>query len=167
VEILLGETTPEKHPVDGHIMELRKDVRIPERMPEYGTFEATETERVPKAYYIPAKLEAAIERLEAHGIRLSRLASDEPVQLEQFRIDKNITEPRAFQNHQERTVEGAYEAIDQTLPAGTVVVSMDQPLARLAFLLLEPRSDDGLLDWNVLDDAVKDAKYYPILRSRQ
>jgi len=44
---------------------------------------------------------------------------------------------------------------------------MDQPLARLAFLLLEPRSDDGLLDWNVLDDVVKDAKYYPILRSRQ
>ena len=29
---------------------------------------------------------------------------------------------------------------------------MDQPLARLAFTLLEPRSDDGVLNWNVLDE---------------
>jgi hypothetical protein len=167
VEILMGETVTERNPYTGRNMYRRVDVKKPELMYEYGTFETTETERVPKAYYIPAKLEAAIERLEAHGIRVSRLASDEPLQLEQFRIDKNTTEPRAFQNHQERTVEGAYEPIDQTLPAGTAVVSMDQPLARLAFLLLEPRSDDGLLDWNVLDDVVKDAKYYPIPRSRQ
>ena len=51
--------TRETHPVDGHIMELRKDVKIPERMPEYGTFEATEAERVPSVYYIPANLTGA------------------------------------------------------------------------------------------------------------
>jgi len=28
---------------------------------------------------------------------------------------------------------------------------MDQPLARLAFDLLEPRSDEGLFNWNVLE----------------
>ena len=31
---------------------------------------------------------------------------------------------------------------------------MNQPLARLAFYLLEPRSDDGLVDWNFLDAAL-------------
>ena len=43
---------------------------------------------------------------------------------------------------------------------------MHQPLARLAFYLLEPRSNDGLMTWNFLDDAIKDGKVYPILRSR-
>ena len=43
---------------------------------------------------------------------------------------------------------------------------MDQPLARLAFYLIEPRSDDGLVTWNYLDHALTaDAKAYPILRS--
>jgi len=28
---------------------------------------------------------------------------------------------------------------------------MNQPLARVAFYLLEPRSDDGLFNWNVLE----------------
>jgi len=41
---------------------------------------------------------------------------------------------------------------------------MNQPLARLAFYLLEPVSDDGLVNWNVLDEQLKDAKTYPILR---
>ena len=28
---------------------------------------------------------------------------------------------------------------------------MDQPLARLAFILFDPRSDDGFMAWNILD----------------
>jgi hypothetical protein len=42
---------------------------------------------------------------------------------------------------------------------------MDQPLARLAFLLLEPRSDDGLTNWNVLDGKLEGADVYPVLRA--
>lgn len=167
VEILLGETTVDRHPYTGRPMFRRLDVTKPERMDEYGAFEPTETERVPEAYYLPPSLDAAIERLEAHGIRLSRLDSAATLALERFRIDKSTVAAQPFQNHQERTVEGAWEPVEVELPAGTVVVRMDQPLARLAFLLIEPRSDDGLLDWNVLDEAIKDATAYPILRSRR
>ncbi len=42
---------------------------------------------------------------------------------------------------------------------------MTQPLARLAFYLLEPRSYDGLVTWNVLDEALKSGRS-PILRTR-
>ena len=73
---------------------------------------------------------------------------------------------QAFENHRERTATGKYAPIERTLPAGTWRVPMNQPLARLAFYLLEPRSNDGLLTWNVLDDALRNAKTYPILRAR-
>jgi hypothetical protein len=73
--------------------------------------------------------------------------------------------PRAFQNHRERSVTGSYHRVTRTLPAGTIVVPMDQPLARLAFTLLEPRSDDGVVDWNVLDDVLEKEKTYPIRRA--
>ena len=36
----------------------------------------------------------------------------------------------------------------------------------LEFYLIEPRSDDGLVDWNLLDEALRDAKVDPILRTR-
>jgi hypothetical protein len=34
---------------------------------------------------------------------------------------------------------------------GTLFISGRQPLARLAFYLLEPESDDGFVDWNVIE----------------
>ena len=44
---------------------------------------------------------------------------------------------------------------------------MNQPLARLAFYLIAPTSDDGLVAWNVLDDKLgADVKVYPIYRKK-
>ncbi len=63
-------------------------------------------------------------------------------------------------------LKGAWVTADRELPAGTLRVDMTQPLARLAFYLLEPRSDDGLTNWNFLDEALRDAKVYPIVRTR-
>jgi hypothetical protein len=167
VEILLGETTQEKHPVDGHIMEVRKDVRIPERMPEYGTFEATETERVPSSYYLPSNLTAALEKLRAHGIRTTPVAKATKVTAEEFQISGNSVAQGEFQGHRERTLEGQWVPVERELPPGTIQVDISQPLGRLAFYLLEPRSDDGLVNWNVLDEALGESvKVFPIVRSR-
>ena len=55
---------------------------------------------------------------------------------------------------------------DAAVPSGAWAVSMTQPLARLAFYLIAPTSDDGLVYWNTLDDELKDAKVYPIVRKK-
>ena len=145
----------------------RLDVRKPERMWEFATFESTDSERVPAAYFIPASLTAAVARLRAHGIRVERIDAPLQLELEAFQIESTEAAAQAFENHRERTVTGTYASADQTLPAGTWRVPMNQPLARLAFYLLEPRSNDGLVTWNVLDEALKDAKTYPIVRTRR
>jgi hypothetical protein len=72
---------------------------------------------------------------------------------------------REFQGHRERGVRGAYEPAEVNVPAGTVVVDAAQPLGRLAFYLLEPESDDGVLNWNQLDPSIAEAHHYPILRT--
>ena len=58
----------------------------------------------------------------------------------------------------------AWAPVEQEVPAGTLVVPVDQPLGRLIFSLLEPRSDDGVVNWNLLDDQVRVGAVYPILR---
>ncbi len=164
-EILMGETTEEINPFSGQTMLRRLDVRKPEQMWLETTFESTESERVPSAYYIPASLTAAIECLRAHGIRLERLDQPAMLSLEEFRIDSTQVASQTFERHQERTATGQYGPVERTLPAGTYRVLMKQPLARLAFYLIEPRSNDGLLTWNVLDDALNNSQTYPILRT--
>jgi hypothetical protein len=165
VGILLGEVEEEPNPYTGGTMLLRRDVVREERMPEYGAFRATELERVPAAYLIPAELKEALDRLAVHGIRIETLASDRELEVEEFGITSSRRADEEFQGHRQRTLEGAWSGVRRRIPAGTFVVSMDQPLARLAFLLLEPRSDDGLTNWNVLDGKLEGAEVYPILRT--
>jgi hypothetical protein len=166
IEILMGEVAEEKHPVDGHTINVRKDVETPKSVADYSTFRGVNPERVPSSYYVPSTLRDAVDRLTAHGIVLTPLKSATRVEVEEFRIDASETAATAFQNHHERMLKGAWIAAERELPAGTLRIDLRQPLARLAFYLLEPRADDGLVNWNVLDAALADAKVYPIVRSR-
>jgi hypothetical protein len=44
---------------------------------------------------------------------------------------------------------------------------MNQKLARLAFYLVAPTSDDGLVTWNFLDEMLgAEVKEYPIYRKK-
>jgi hypothetical protein len=166
VEILMGEIEEEVNPYSGRVMHKRVDVRRPEMMWEEAAFESTESERVPRAYYIPADEKSAIERLRAHGVLMEAVGAPTTLPVEEFRIASTETTAQAFENHQERTVTGQYAPVDRAIAAGWMRVPMTQPLARLAFYLLEPRSNDGLLTWNVFDEAVKRG-VYPVVRTRE
>ena len=164
VEILLGEVDETRNPYTGEIMYLRKEVTKPTSMYEYGTFSATETERAPRTYFVPPSLSTVIERLGAHGIWFEALSSPREMALERFRIEASQAAERPFQGRHERTLSGVYEAVVHTLEPGTLVVPVDQKLGRLVCYLLEPRSDDGLVAWALMDDVLEGAEYYPILR---
>ena len=170
VEILLGEVRQEKHPKDGHTMDVRADVKKPEKMPEYGIFTATETERVPSFYYVLPGNQKAIALLRAHGIVFSPMPLPKPrsVDVEEFQIETNTQAQNTNEGHRERTVTGKWVVTKRELPEGTLELPMTQSLARLAFYLIEPRSDDGLVTWNFVDDQLAgDGKVYSILRSRK
>jgi hypothetical protein len=132
-------------------------------------FESTATETVPTEYYVPATATRALELLRAHGVEM-RQTTQAVKGVEQFDIAGNTERPANTASidtgsHALRTLTGAWHAApDVTVPAGSWAVPMSQPLARLAFYLLAPTSDDGLTTWNYLDELLKDAKTYPIVR---
>ncbi|MEP6620895.1 MAG: M14 family metallopeptidase [bacterium] len=117
-----------------------------------------------------ARLIASVtDRLEAHGVKFTRTDREMTVKGEQYRIATNTLADREYQGtHKMRTLTGAWEAISQTLPAGSLIIPMDQPLARLAFILFDPRSDDGFMSWNILDAVLGTTPaptFYPVLRT--
>jgi len=160
-----------------------------EMLPFYGTVEPTETSLAPRVWVIPSSVDAApaggargpggtptqrmiasvIDRLEAHGIKYTLATKEVAFSGERYKIATNIVETREYQGtHKARTITGAWEASEQTLPVGSIVIAMDQPLARLVFILMDPRSDDGFMWWNILDPILGQTPapaYYPVLRS--
>jgi Zinc carboxypeptidase len=161
--ILMGEVDEGRNPYTGAVVLKRRDVVNPTLLYEYGSFRASETAVAPAAYYVLPEAEDAIERLEAHGVEVVRYAAERELPVERFMIDSTRVAAREFQGRHERTVWGAWVPTIETLPAGTAYVSVDQPLGRLAFTLLEPRSDDGFVAWGFVDEQIVGGRM-PILR---
>ena len=163
VDILMGATVEEAHPLTGRPLRLRADTQYVETMHEYGTFAPTLVERVPQAYLIPAGLGDILTRLAAHGIALEP-ADVTPLDVEAFHIDSVSTAARPFQGRNEQTLFGRYEATQVTPAPGDMWARADQPLGRLLFSLLEPRSDDGFANWGFLAEQLEVGGVYPIVR---
>jgi hypothetical protein len=171
IEILMGAVDQEPNPVSGRMMNRRRNVVKPEMMTDRLWFEPTKTEDVPAEYYIPATAEKALANLRAHGIQLRQLKT--PVKgVEVFTITSNTQRPANNSidtgSHALRTLDGSWAADPAAeVPAGSYAVAMNQPLARLAFYLIAPTSDDGLTTWNFLDDMLGEGvKTYPVYRKK-
>jgi hypothetical protein len=142
----------------------------PVPMKEYVTFAATRTLPLPRGWVIPKalagspRLAAALDRLRWHGVKIEEVAADAQIAVERFTIADMTKAPRVFQGRQEARLKGAFDRIQLTVEAGSLLVPASQPLARLAFYLLEPESDDGLVTWNVIDEGLTAGQTYPIYR---
>jgi hypothetical protein len=167
-DILMGEVEEGRHPLTGRPLLQRREGRRNESMYEYGTFAPDEWETVPAGYLIPAELDEIIIRLQAHGIRMEpRAVAPGSVEAEAFQIDSLTTAERVFQGHNEQTLFGRYEPREVSVSEGAWWVPADQPLGRLVFMLLEPRSDDGFAAWGFLADHIEAGGTYPIVRFRE
>ncbi len=136
---------------------------VPIKATDYCIFAAKERSDVPYAYLVDPGAHDAIANLLAHGVVVEALTRETTLVVDQFIIKDVQRAEHAFQGHHELTLAGKWKSRTETFPQGTDVVRMNQPLARLAFYLLEPRSDDGLFNWNFFD-AMLDGKIAPVRR---
>jgi len=157
VDILMGAVDTVAHPVSGDPMYQRRDVRTPEAMPAYVRFAPAESVEAPQAYLVRGRSMQAVTRLlEGHGIQFERDASPAGPR-QRFRLDSLQTSQRPFQNVRMQEAFGAWGDADGDRSPG-VLVPVDQPLGRLVVMLLEPRSDDGVLAWGLLAEDLADGR---------
>jgi hypothetical protein len=167
VEILMGDVIEERNPYSGATILKRANVRRPERMFEYGTFRATESEVAPSAYIVTERIPAVLSNLDGHGVRYEVISAATTMQAEAFRVDSTRIAANESEGHRMRTVFGSWQPPSTVnVAAGAVRIPMNQPLARLVFTLLEPRSDDSLTTWNYFDRWIEGNRPVPVVRVR-
>jgi Zinc carboxypeptidase len=170
VEIMVGDVTRVPNPRSGRDMLVMAPLATPVLMNDYGVFVATRTLPMPKGWLIPRamaespRFSGALDRLRWHGIQTQEIADDLQLPVERFSISEMTKAPKSFQGHQEARLRGSFDRAQLTVSAGSLFIPATQPLARLAFYLLEPESDDGLVTWNIIEDGLESGKTYPIYR---
>jgi hypothetical protein len=167
VEILVGQVGKETNPRSGREMTVMiQNKFVPARMLNYGLFARSRSIPLPRAYIFPAEenLDPIIDILKAHGIAVEKVTEPATAELEAFVIDEVKHSERTYQGHRETTLKGHNQTTRMTFPAGSHLVRTAQPLANLVFYLLEPESDDGIVEWNLLDAHLAPGRTYPIYR---
>jgi hypothetical protein len=136
------------------------------RMPMMVSFRPTLTNTIPFAYAFDAKTATALRPiLDLHGIKVERLSAAARVSAQSFAIDSVTDRGQSESARRMRNAPGNWSGASfQTLPAGTFVVRAGQPYGLLAFYLLEPENDDGLLSWGFFEGMVGPQSKYPVLR---
>ncbi len=114
----------------------------------------------PLGYLVPAAWTVVIERLRAHGIAFTPLTQPLTTEVETYHFDQAEWEARPFENHH-ATKEIKFHPVRRkmTFPAGSAVVYLDQPAAKVVVHLLEPDAPDSLLHWGYFD-AIFEPKEY-------
>lgn len=115
------------------------------RMPIIGQ-EPVETVTLPKAWWIPPAQTDVIDRLRLHNIRFETIAAPRTLMLDQVHVHEPALQ-RAQDGRLPLKARFTHENRTQTMPAGTIRVSSDQPLGLLAAALLEPEAPDSFLAW--------------------
>jgi Zinc carboxypeptidase len=115
----------------------------------------------PAAYAVPAQWTAIIDKLDAHGIQYQRLEHPLKIQAEGYQLDHPQWGSQPFEGHlmlRTFTLKDV-PSHEVELPAGSVIVPLDQPAANVVINLLEPQAPDSLLRWGFLNAMFETKEY--------
>lgn len=133
-------------------------------------FDATVSTTLPRGYFLPKSMKPIVEHLRKQGIKVTELKARKRATGEVFMINELTNARRKFEGHNMTTVNGDYKSATRTFKKGDYWIDMAQPLTNLAFYMLEPQSDDGLVTWNFFDEylnakgVASEAVEYPVFK---
>jgi len=114
----------------------------------------TVSAKVPRGYLIPADLDFIAEKLRTHHVRVEVLTKPTRVSGEEFVIDK-VGQGRGGGYAMIKLDGGFALSPVKEFPAGTFRVDLAQPMANVAFYMLEPQAADGFVGSGVFDVVFK------------
>lgn len=129
------------------------------QLPMYDLMEPTAVAHLPEAYLVPPEWTEAIDRLGWHGVEYARLAEPTELAVRTWRFRDASWGERPYEGR--HRVEFTAEPMTETrvFPAGTVVVDLAQPAARVAAHILEPEGPDSLVKWGFFDAVFSRVEY--------
>ncbi|MFO0985154.1 MAG: hypothetical protein U1E76_26075, partial [Planctomycetota bacterium] len=156
--VLVAETEPAP---DGKRGRVPTDRIRPTPVAVFDRFRAVREAAVPAGYLLPPGMDQVNALLARHGVALQRLTQSWTGQAQVFTPRSVQVSERSFQGHQLTLLEVERKVDERTFAAGSVFVACQQPLGALAFYLLDPESEDGVVAWQLAGVTPQEAEPLP------
>jgi murein tripeptide amidase MpaA len=128
-------------------------------VPLFDEVRTTASATTPLYYIIPAQWQDVINTLKAHGLRLQRLVAPATIEVESYRFSEVKWASAPFEGRVMATYKTSAVRERRIYPAGSVVVPMAQPAARVALYLLEPEAPDSFVAWGFFNAIFEEKEY--------
>lgn len=130
-------------------------------VPLYQSHKVTFAVRIPKAYIIQPQYSYLTELLDLHGLSYTVLDKAAEYEVETYRYTGGKFSTRQSEGRVP-VVSATYTTQTEklTCPAGSIVVSMDQPNAKLAVYMFEPDAPGSLTYWGFFNVHVQSDNEY-------
>lgn len=153
------EYRTEPSDVSGDIRVLFGTKPLDVTVPMYNTFRVTQEVTRPVSYIVPPQWKEVIAVLRAHGLRLQPTLRASTIDIESYRFSQVKWPAGPFEGRFMPTFKAELINERRTYPAGSVIVPLDNNLAKLAINLLEPEAPDSLLAWGFFNAIFEQKEY--------
>ena len=128
-------------------------------VPFFNEARATLAVAPPLYYVIPPQWQDVIGVLAAHGLKLGRLSAPLTIEVESYRFTEVKWSPASFEGRVPVSQKNQLVREKRTYPAGSIVVPLAQPAARVVLFLLEPDSPDSFVAWGFFNPIFEQKEY--------
>lgn len=147
IEKIKEEDRHKYPPWYGDYIAKKTDVLKDYTVPYYCKAVSKRSIPLPEAYILLPYQGTIIKNLRHHGIAVAKIKKPFQAEVEVFKIEEVKPEQRLYQGHVFIGLKGHYVTETLAIPENSYLISMEQPLARLIPVLLEPECQDSLAAW--------------------
>ena len=123
--------------------------------PLFTSFEPTISLQLPEAYLLMPQWKNIVEILDLHGVRYRPLEKAGTLSVQTYRYTKAAFATRQSEGRIPVKTEYSVQTEEMDYPAGSLLIDMNQPSARIVAWLLEPAAPGSLTYWGFLNSVVQ------------
>jgi Zinc carboxypeptidase len=128
-------------------------------VPIYDKKRPSLTIELPALYIVPPEWREVIDRMALHGIKMHRLSEAKLISVETCRFKNIEWGKKPYEGRQTVEYESEPRREDRLLPAGTVLIDLNQRAALAAAHCLEPQAPDAFVGWGFFNTIFQRVEY--------
>ena len=129
-------------------------------IPLFNKLKPTEKIKLPEAYIIGQEWTKVIELLKLHNISFKRLSEAVTLKVNSYKFENIKWQQNSYEG---RHALNDFDLIkieeERTYPAGSIIIDMNQPMAKIIISLLEPKASGSLVYWGFFDAVCEQKEY--------
>lgn len=126
----------------------------------FSELEMAKGATLPEAYVVPAAWGEVVDKLHLHGVRTEVLSAARRFQCGTYQLQSPVFARQPFEGRIMLDVKAEESRTVCEVPAGAVLVPLNQPGARVAANLLEPEAPDSLVSWGFFHAIFERKEYF-------